>query len=244
MPYELVIRFADGGTEQQLDVLRDWCDRRRVDGVVLLDLTASDPRPALLADLSMPFAMLGGDDGAPGCVRVTSDEEADAACALEHLVACGYDGVLQLTGPIARRHEQRRLIIVQRLCARLGLPHGYAETDGTIDGGLKGFGQLEHDLSQRPGVIAASDLLAIGALRGATLARIDVPGSMGVVSWDDSLLAEVSAPSLTALARHPFEMGQMAGSLLIGLLHGEVQPGAVDRPAPSPLVPRASTSAL
>lgn len=235
------MRFAAGG-EQHLDVLRDWADRRRVDGVVLLDLVSSDPRPPLLSDLGLPFAVLGGYDGPQDCVQVSTDETADAAAVLDHLEACGYDGVLQLTGPIAHRHEQRRLAIVQRMCAERGLPHAYAETDGTIDGGQKGFGQLEHDLSARPAVVAASDLIGAGALRGAGHAGIATPRDLGVVSWDDSLIAEVTTPALTSLARRPFEMGQLAGSLLVWLLRGDVEAGAVERTEPAPLVVRGSTA--
>lgn len=128
------------------------------------------------------------------------------------------------------------------MCAERGLPHAYAETDGTIDGGQKGFGQLEHDLSARPAVVAASDLIGVGALRGAGHAGIATPRDLGVVSWDDSLIAEVTTPALTSLARRPFEMGQLAGSLLVWLLRGDVEAGAVERTEPAPLVVRGFTA--
>ncbi|MGY5764757.1 LacI family DNA-binding transcriptional regulator [Brachybacterium sp. DNPG3] len=247
--YELMVRFATGGPEQQLEVLHDWCDRRRVDGVVLMDITTTDRRPALLSERSMPFAVIGDHDALPdgpagevAHVQVMTDEPADAATLVQHVRDCGYDGVLQLTGSLAHRHEQRRLALVQRLCAEHGIPHGFAEADYTIDAGQRAFGQLEHDLSARPAVMAASDLIAIGALRGAERAGIAIPSEMGLLSWDDSLIAEISSPGLTALSRRPFEMGQRAGALLVGLLRGEPP---VDEPAaiaPSPLVVRTSTA--
>ena len=36
-------------TKEELDVYRDWASRKRVDGVILVDLKADDPRPKLLA---------------------------------------------------------------------------------------------------------------------------------------------------------------------------------------------------
>lgn len=47
---------------EELSVYEDWARRKRVDGVILVDLRADDPRPALLARLGVPAVLAGGPD--------------------------------------------------------------------------------------------------------------------------------------------------------------------------------------
>ncbi|HJC69829.1 MAG TPA: substrate-binding domain-containing protein, partial [Candidatus Brachybacterium intestinipullorum] len=62
------------------------------------------------------------------------------------------------------------------------------------------------------------------------------------VSWDDSLIAEVASPSITALAREPFAMGRSGGDLLVRRIEGTASRGERMQTAPAGLVPRASTA--
>ena len=240
--YELLIRFVEGGEEQEIEVFRTWSHQRRVDGVVLLDLTANDHRPPVLDSLGMDFAVLGHYQGPEDYVKVASAEPADAATVIEHVLAQGYDGCLQLTGPLEYAHEQRRLDLIAQLCTEHGLAHSHRAGRYTIASGQEALEQVDRGFCARPALITSSDLIAIGALRAASALGLDVPEEMGLVSWDDSLIAEVTSPSITALARRPFTMGHAAGDLLVRRVEGEAPPGETVHSAPAQLVPRASTA--
>ena len=240
--YELLIRFVEGGEEQEIEVFRTWSHQRRVDGVVLLDLTANDHRPPVLDSLGMDFAVLGHYQGPEDYVKVASAEPADAATVIEHVLAQGYDGCLQLTGPLEYAHEQRRLDLIAQLCTEHGLAHSHRAGRYTIASGQESLEQVDRGFCARPALITSSDLIAIGALRAASALGLDVPEEMGLVSWDDSLIAEVTSPSITALARRPFTMGHAAGDLLVRRVEGEAPAGETVHSAPAQLVPRASTA--
>lgn len=240
--YELLIRFVRGGADEESDVFRTWSHQRRVDGVVLLDLTEDDHRPALLESLNLSFGLLGHYTGPEEFVQVTTAEEADARTVVEHLMELGYDGCIQLTGPTDYAHEVRRRGLVQELCTERGLPHTWAAGRYTIDGGRSAFRAVDRTVSSRPAIIASSDLLAIGALRSALEAGLDLPRQLGLVSWDDSLITEVTSPAITALARHPFDMGRCAGDLLVRRIKGQDDAPAVLQVDPSTLIPRATTA--
>ncbi len=233
--YELLIRFVQGGEEQEIEVFRTWSHQRRVDGVVLLDLATDDHRPAVLESFGMDFAVLGHYEG-------PSAEPEDAATVVEHVPALGYDGCLQLTGPLEYAHERRRLELIEGLCAERGLAHAHRAGRYTISSGQEALRQTDRGFCSRPAMITSSDLIAIGALRAATDLGVSIPADMGLVSWDDSLIAEVASPSITALARRPFTMGRAAGDLVVRRVEGEAGPGETVQTAPAELVRRASTA--
>lgn len=241
--YELLLRFVRGGPDEEIDVFRAWAHQRRVDGVVLLDLAEDDHRPAILESLALDFALIGHYVGPEDFVKVTTAESEDARTVVDHIVERGYDGCIQLTGPAGFAHERRRLELLRKLCAGHGIPHTHASGSYTIDAGFRSFTQANRDLSARPAVIASSDLLALGALRAAADRGIDIPSELGVVSWDDSLIAEVTAPAITALSRRPFEMGRTAGDLLVQRIDAQVAGGTALQNPPATLVPRRSTGA-
>ena len=93
---------------------------------------------------------------------------------------------------------------------------------------------------QRPtAVFCSNDEMAIGAIRSARAAGLDVPGDFSVVGFDDIPFAGAYDPPLTTLRQPRREMGRAAARLLLAALGGE----APARPAvlPHVLVVRASS---
>src|SRR5699024_1501768 len=155
--------------------------------------------------------VLGHYTGPEEFVMVTTAEVEDSETVITHILEQGFDSCLQLTGPLAYAHEQRRLTLLRALCARHGIAHAHAPGAYTIPSG--------------PAAFASSDLIALGALRAAASHEIEVPRDLGLLSWDDSLLAEVTSPGITALSRRPFDMGRSAGDLLVRLIEGGLAAG-------------------
>lgn len=238
---ELLLRFVGGGAAEEMEVLAGWAEQRRVDGVLLLDVLEDDPRPRRLAELGLPFVVLGAWDGPERCGRMVVAEETDARTLVDHLVAAGSDACLQITGPLAYVHEQRRRAFVASQCAAHGIAHAAVEAPYTREGGEAAVAQLPLDLGEHPAVLASSDLLALGAQRTLLAAGHRVPADVAVLSWDDSAIAENVSPPITALSRQPYAQGEAAGALLVGLLDGTVTAGTVVRSDPSELRVRTST---
>jgi DNA-binding LacI/PurR family transcriptional regulator len=65
------------------------------------------------------------------------------------------------------------------------------------------------------GIICASDLLALGAIRAVRRAGLSVPREVSVVGYDDSAFMNCTDPPLTTV-RQPIEaMGKAAVALLV-----------------------------
>jgi DNA-binding LacI/PurR family transcriptional regulator len=61
------------------------------------------------------------------------------------------------------------------------------------------------------GIVAASDLIALGAIRALRRAEIGVPEDVSVVGYDDMLLSRLSTPALSTIRQDT----QRAGQLLV-----------------------------
>jgi DNA-binding LacI/PurR family transcriptional regulator len=73
------------------------------------------------------------------------------------------------------------------------------------------------DRDERPtALLAASDEMAIGALRAAAERGIDIPGRLSIVESDDTPPAAWSAPGLTTVRQPHHEKGRMAAEYLLG----------------------------
>jgi DNA-binding LacI/PurR family transcriptional regulator len=70
-------------------------------------------------------------------------------------------------------------------------------------------------------IVAASDLIAIGALRALQEANIDVPGQISVVGFDDIPAAGVTHPPLTTVMQDTRLAGEVLVESLLKLVHGE-----------------------
>jgi DNA-binding LacI/PurR family transcriptional regulator len=98
------------------------------------------------------------------------------------------------------------------------------------------------ELEQPPSaIVAASDTLALGALRELRRLGLDVPGDVALVSFDDPLDGDLLDPPITALGRHYRELGELAAGMLLDALRGggEQQGGAEIR-VPLELIVRVS----
>jgi LacI family transcriptional regulator len=96
------------------------------------------------------------------------------------------------------------------------------------------------ELDQPPtAIVAASDALALGALRELRRQDLKVPEDVALVCFDDPQDGDLIEPSITALGRHYRELGEVAAELLLAALRGDGRAGAEVR-IPLELVVRTS----
>ncbi len=95
--YGLLFRPCTSDKEA-IAVYRDWARRKRVDGVILVDLYADDPRPQLLTELGLPSVLAGGPDPSNLIPSLSIDDSATMRTVLEHLSLLGHRRIAYLSG--------------------------------------------------------------------------------------------------------------------------------------------------
>ncbi len=82
-------------------------------------------------------------------------------------------------------------------------------------------------------VFAASDLMAVGALRVLREAGLRVPDDVALVGFDDSAVSRHTQPTLTSVHQPVEEMGRVMADLLLARIAGEPVPRETVLPHPA-----------
>ncbi len=213
-------------------------EARQCDAILLLGDMGDQPR--LLADLNdthVPVVALwqGSElDLIPG---VQVDNRHGIALAMEHLAGLGHRRIAFLGGRLLGDIRERQAAYVEAMAAiDGGLPPGYIHhADNTPAGGEAALDALMR-LSPRPtAIVAATDQLAIGVLRGALVHGVRVPDQLSVVGFDDITMAQFTVPALTTVRMPTGAMAKAAIMLAVGTADPDVGgDGAGDRNGDGP----------
>jgi DNA-binding LacI/PurR family transcriptional regulator len=233
---QLWLALAQSPTERQR--VEGHLTSQHVDGVMLLSLHDADPLPGLLADRGLPTVLGGrparmlrpGGSGDEGVSYVDVDNEGGAKQAVTHLVASGRRRIGVIAGPQDMGVGVARLAGYCDALRDAGVPEDQtliAYGDFSELSGVRATNQL---LSRRPdldALFAASDLMAVGALRALREAGRRVPADVAVVGFEDSTLARQTDPPLTTVFQPVEAMGREMARLLVARIAGEPAGGHV-----------------
>lgn len=226
----LVLQFVDT-PEQELEAYRQWHFECRVDGVVLIDPRADDPRPAMLQELGLPAVFLGAqrETELPG-VRV--DDASAMRMLVDHLHEQGHQRLAHVPGTADLVHTQERVAAFAARCGELGIEVCPVEaTDYTEAAGRAATRGLLSLPTPPTGIVYDNEVLTLGGLTAIASLGVKVPDEVAVASFEDSPLCRMVQPSVTALKRDPSELGAHATKLLLDVLDGKDSSGVVE---PSP----------
>ncbi|MFC4245254.1 LacI family DNA-binding transcriptional regulator [Gryllotalpicola reticulitermitis] len=211
----LLLRMVGTAPGRDIAVYERWAAERRVDGVIVLDRTTDDPRPAQLTRLGMPFVLHGVlPTDEPGTERI-EDQHRDAALLVEHLHQLGHRRIGHVTGPLHLTHELDRTQAVHTEAAARGMSARFAEADYTYDSAYARVNELLDSDARPTALIFSNDVMAVAGLRA--LASRDV-GEIALLSWDDSMLCQFASPAISALERFPDRAGRRSAAMLLALL--------------------------
>lgn len=222
---QLLLAMAQ--SPEELSRFDHYLTTQHVDGVLLLSLHGDDPLPRHLEERGVPMVLGGRPSGWTGGHFVDVDNRGGAAVAVEHLMERGRRRIATVTGPPDMTAGQGRYEGYVDALTAAGIepdPSLVSVGDFSEAGGERAMTEL---LERRPdidGVFAASDLMAIGALRVLRLSNRAVPDDVAVVGFDDSPLARLTDPPLTTVHQPAEQMGRDMARLLVAQIDGSAAP--------------------
>jgi DNA-binding LacI/PurR family transcriptional regulator len=147
--------------------------------------------------------------------RVSCDDAEATEQAGGHLAALGHERIGMVLCPPDHMPSRRKLEAYLGL-SRAGMPTGpelVEHTTFSLEGGHAAAGRLLD--KGVTGIVCASDVLAMGAIRAARRRGLSVPADISVIGYDDSALMTCMDPPLTTV-RQPIEaMGRAAVDMLV-----------------------------
>jgi len=219
--------------------------QHRVDGIVLMGVQPGDPEVEKLVRSSTPVIGVDLDVAGNRTSYVTSDNVGGARLAVRHLHSVGHTRIAAIAGAQETKPGADRLLGYRAELRALGLeavPEYEVEGDFYTESGAAAMRTLLA-LPQPPtAVTAASDMMAVGAIRAAQAAGVRVPEELAVVGFDDSQLAELVDPPLTTIRQDTIGIGVAAARALAAQIENpDITPPVLTLPVQ--LVVRASSGA-
>jgi DNA-binding LacI/PurR family transcriptional regulator len=222
--YDLLISFQQFSKNWQ----QDYEDSRKADGIILLgygDYEEYRPRLEQLVSQGTHFVRWGPvltDE--PG-VSVGSDNAQGGLDVTRHLLAQGRRHIAFLGHATSHYPEFfDRYRGYQRALAEAKLePEAELQVDAitTEEAGFQAAGELCARGARFDAIVAASDLIAIGALRALQDAQIEVPRQVSVAGFDDIPAACLTHPPLTTVLQDTRRAGELLVETLLRQIAGD-----------------------
>ncbi|QMW66200.1 LacI family DNA-binding transcriptional regulator [Mumia sp. ZJ1417] len=240
---QLVLVLVHGPAERR-DEPAAYLSPQHVDGALLLSQHEGDDLPQQLRDRGLMLVHGGRPPGVEGASYVDVDNVGGARAALRHLLERGRHRVATIAGPPDMQAGRDRLRGYREALEAGGIaydPSLIEQGDFTEPGGWQAMRRL---LARHPdvdAVFAASDPMALGALRALREAGSAVPADVAVVGFDDSPMAAMSDPPLTTINQPADVLGREMAEMLLAALADPENDEARSLVLPTSLVVRGTT---
>lgn len=234
-----------GSPETQSRYLRELPFRKRVDGLLVIDVPFDDEQLEVLASGGVPVVAVGLETDR--VVSLVVNNRRAARTAVEHLIALGHRriGLIgELPGsPLAFQIPVERRAGYREALERAGIPvreELVVAGNFSLEGGAEAMSHLLHLDEPPTAVFAMSDEMAIGAMQVARDAGLQIPDQLSVVGFDDHDVA--AYVGLTTVRQDVEEHGERGASVLLEQI-GEGEAPAGTMRLPTRLIVRQSSAA-
>lgn len=193
-----------------------------LDGVIITATRMGDPLIGRIISRRLPLVMVGRPD-VDDVSYVDVDNPGGAAEAAHHLVDIGRRRIGLIGAPTYTTAGRDRL---DGFLTGLSDRGRSFDTDLRVDGDFSeasGYDAMRVLLDRGvDGVFAASDSMALGALRTIRERGLDVPNDVAVVGFDGFSASQNSVPPLTTIQQPVADTAARAVEVLTGLISGEL----------------------
>lgn len=223
-----VLLYSVAGEQALGRFVRQMPFRKRVDGLIIVELPLGPGEFERIADQQVPVVSVGASHACAPSVMIDNCEAG--ATATRHLVNLGHervglisnlpDGVMHSLAPLRRREGYERVLEESGIGVRQDL---IVPGNFSLEGGAEAMARLLAVDRPTTAVFAQSDEMAIGALKTVRDAGLQVPADMSIVGFDNHDMAAYTG--LTTVAQPVLQQGETAATLLLGQIESPHQRG-------------------
>ena len=238
--YDLLISFQQLSKDWQ----QDYEDSRKADGIILLgygDYEEYRPRLERLVEQGTHFVRWGPVVTDEPGVSVGSDNAQGGYDVTRHLLAQGRNRIAFLGHATTHypeffdRYRGYERALMEARASRSSALQVDAIT--TEESGFQATNELRNRGVEFDAIVAASDLIAIGALRALQESGVEVPRDVAVAGFDDIPAASLTNPPLTTVMQDTRRAGELLVETLLREIAGDPAKNSV---IPTRLVVRKS----
>ena len=226
--FALVVRPVDRHSPDMLDDIREFLERQRLYGVLILPpVSENDALAAMCREIGCGYVRMGSAELDSAEHMVESNDREAVERAVDYLVETGHERIAMILGPEGFRsaHERREgfLAAMKRHGLKVGA-ESMAPGKYTFDSGVAAAEQLL-EISPRPtAIFASNDEMAAGALHVARQRGMVIPEDLSLIGFDDSPIAAHIWPPFTTVRWPIRSMARAAALKLVDPAQAAAQP--------------------
>ncbi len=219
--FHVAIEQTGAAEEGEADAIAQ-SHKLQLDGLIL-SAVILDPREQSQSWGDFPIVMLGERDFGASIDHVGMDNEAGTRAATEHLIERGCTRIANVTGwSLEGVHvgSRRYRGYVEALeAAGLKVDPALVSLSGMgMETGRSAIHELHNAGVEFDGVVAITDSVALGVIRGLADLGLRCPEDVRVIGFDDIAASEFLAPSLSSVAPGHRWMAEKAVELIAARL--------------------------
>jgi len=217
--YSVIVSYTYSDPKKVMQTLKTF-NEQRVDGILFTSDYLTDEYYQYLERMNAPVVLVATEAQNYSLPFVKVNDVKASYAAVDHLIQKGHTNIGMLSGPPsdpiagAPRIEGYKQALKE---ADIEIKDSKIvhRKDFSFDDGKATVKKLLDKHPDTTAIFAASDELAIGALKMAHEEGIAVPEELSIIGYDNLLMAEMVWPGLTTLAQPLQQMGYEATKMLV-----------------------------
>jgi LacI family transcriptional regulator len=218
---------------------------RGVDGFIVATARLVDPMLDSLGTSRVPVVLVNRYTDSRSLPYVGGDDRHAITLCVEHLADLGHERIVHLAGPADTSTGRDRASAFRQAmrARRLPVATGGVRTCSamTVVGGRTTMRRVLATNRSFTGVVAANDLIALGALDAMSEAGLDCPADVSITGLNDAAFMDRLTPALTTVRIPLHDMGASAATAVLDMIARPDSDASVQRLLPVELVVRNST---
>ena len=213
--YAPIVADAGNASSQQISFVETLLSQR-VDGLILATVSQDDELVGFCIERGLPVILVNRSEARDRVSSVVSDDDLGMRLAVDHLVGLGHRRLAHVAGPSSTSTGLLRRDGFERAMLRHELTGIVCEaTAYTRQAGADAVAQILDTGDGITSIVAANDLLALGALDALKRRTLRCPEDISIVGHNDMPFMDVVSPPLTTVRIEHREMGRSAARMLI-----------------------------
>lgn len=219
--YDSVVYYLNK-EDNELEEAIKICAERRPMGILFMGVNKENLRERF-SEIKVPCVLVtnsAAEMGYDNLSSVSTDDEAAARFAVEHLLSLGHTkvGILggsMVTSQIVHSRYEGCMKAFDAYHVDFDPDTQYEITYFEIAEGYRAMERLMDNVPELSAVFAMSDVLAIGAIRAVQDRGLRVPEDISVIGFDGLDLGNYITPRLTTIRQHREEIASRSVEILL-----------------------------
>lgn len=224
--YNLIISQTEESYKKEISSVKTLFNSR-VDGLMVsiaYDTTNTDHFDIFL-NKKIPLIFFDRVIERAGCTSIVIDNKKAGYDATMHLISQGCKRIVHVDGNVNRNVYADRLTGYKKALTDSGIAYDPAlviKNSLTDEGGAEAARYILKMKKMPDGIFTANDTSAVACIRELKAARVNVPGTIAVVGFNNDPVSRVIEPNLTTIDYPGQQMGELAATTLINQLKSTV----------------------